>query len=174
MSTSRLRLRPTYMLYGGDGRGLRGHWVYLIIDCQIKGLFLSGVLSDTHINLSSLREGRARAPCPPPLPFSHPPLHPSPFPLHPIIRPSIYLSIGPDHLSLSLSPSVALSHQHHFSWQANSCLTVMALKAEPGANRCVCVCVCLCMCASIRWPCLHCRQQQLFHSRIDGKVLVYT
>ena len=99
--------------------GLSDNWL------SDKELFLSGVLSDTHINLSSLRE----AP-PSPRPFIQPPLQPPP----------------PHFLStLSLAPSFPPSHQHHFSWHANNCLTVMALKAKQGASRCVCVCVCVCV-----------------------------
>ncbi len=87
--------------------GLSDNWL------SNKGLFLSGVLSDTHINLSSLREGLTQ---PPPLPPpSHSSTHhfiphtPSLSPLHPIIRLSIYLSIGPDHLSPSLPLSLLRS-----------------------------------------------------------------
>lgn len=29
-------LKPTFILYEGGGLGLSGHWVHLIIDCQIK------------------------------------------------------------------------------------------------------------------------------------------
>lgn len=142
-------LKPTYVLYEGDGRGLRGHWVYLIIDCQIKGCSsLESSLTPTSICLHL--EGPAHPPPPRPLPRA---IHFSttssltPLPLSSTPNyPSIYLSIGPDHLSLSLSPSSALSHQHHFSWRANSCLTVMALKAEQGASRCVRACVSLHVC----------------------------
>lgn len=95
--------------------------VYLIIDCEIKEPFLSEVLSDTHINLSSLRDDP---------PSTHPQFSPSAPPPPP--PSTTQLSVRP--------PTVAPAHQQHFSRHANSCLTVMALKAEQGASQCVSVC----------------------------------
>lgn len=117
--------------------GLSDNWL------PNKRLFLF----DTCTNLSSLREA------------SNLGLHPSFFPppvvpfIHPLLIPlplsstsnylSIYLFIGPDRLSQSGSSSFAVFHQHFYSWHANSCLTVMALKAEQDASQCVWLCMCV-------------------------------
>lgn len=88
-------LKPTYAAYAGDGHGLRGHWVYLIIDCQIKGCSsLESSLTPTSICLHLEKAWPA------PLPSLHSTIHPStasslvPLPLSSTPNyPSIYLSI---------------------------------------------------------------------------------
>lgn len=73
--------------------------VYLIIDCQIKGPFLSGVLSDTHINLSSLRDAPPSLHTPSIQPISHR--------RHLLPLPSPFCT--QHHPTLSLAPSLLRS-----------------------------------------------------------------
>lgn len=148
-------LKPTFILYKGGGLGLSGHWVHLIIDCQIKSCSsLESSLTPTSICL------HLEQPLPPPRPFIQPPLQPPP----------------PHFLStLSVAPSFPPSHQHHFSWRANNCLTVMALKAKQGASRCewvrACVCACTCVYVLDHWEAL--RFEEVCTHQHQPKRMVY-